>query len=142
MTPPLRLPIPHLLRAGVAGLCIGGLFLACSGPTPNQPGTASGASAKGRVYHVQLQFTDDKDQAAAVLGRAQQWWQQQPPSKHPSLVEEVPSSDPPVTMVWKAPFYRVRLGPFATKEHAETVLGAARHTFSGAFVAPEQIENP
>lgn len=123
-------------------LCVGGLFLSCSGPAPNQSGTTSGAGAAERVYHVQLQLTDDKDQAAVVLGRAQQWWQEQPPSKHPSLVDDVPSSDPPVTMVWKAPFYRVRLGPFATKEQAETVLQAARPTFSEAFVAPERIENP
>lgn len=124
------------------GLSIGGVFLACSGPGPSQPGDRTGAKAEGRVYHVQLQLTDDKQQAAAVLGRAQRWWQEQPPSKHPSLVEDVPSSDPPVTMVWKAPFYRVRLGPFATEEQAETVLDAARQTFSEAFVAPERIENP
>lgn len=94
------------------------------------------------MYHVQLQLTDDKDQAAAVLGRAQQWWQEEPPSNHPSLVDDAPSSDPPVTIVWKAPFYRVRLGPFATEEQAETVLDAARQRFSDAFVAPARIEHP
>lgn len=94
------------------------------------------------MYHVQLQLTDDKDRAAAVLGRAQQWWQKQPPSEHPSLMDDAPSSDPPVTMVWKAPFYRVRLGPFATEEQAETVLEAARPTFSEAFVAPARIADP
>lgn len=134
--------MPPVLRWGAAGLLAGGLLLACSGPSPDEPGTTSSPSPDARVYHVQLQLTDDKDHAAAVLGRAQKWWQEQPPSAYPSLVKEAPSADRPVTIVWKAPFYRVRLGPFATEEEAETVLDAARPAFSDAFVVPERIKNP
>lgn len=142
MPVPIRVLLIHAFRGATAGLLVGGLLLACSGPAPNDPGTASGPDAGPRVYHVQLQFTDDKDDAAALLGRAQQWWREQPPGEHPSRVEGLRTSDQPVTIVWKAPFYRVRLGPFATETQAKRVLDAARPTFPDAFVALERIEDP
>ncbi|PSQ78623.1 MAG: SPOR domain-containing protein, partial [Bacteroidetes bacterium QH_6_63_17] len=46
-----------------------------------------------------------------------------------------------VTINWKPPFYRVRLGPFATRQQAEAVLQAARSVFPDAFVAPKRITN-
>lgn len=142
MPAPIRILLIHTFRGATVGLLVGGLLLACSGPAPNKPGTASGPVVEARVYHVQLQFTDDKTNAAALLGRAQRWWREQPPSEHPSRVEGLRTSDQPVTIVWKAPFYRVRLGPFATETQAQTVLDAARPTFPDAFVAPERIEDP
>lgn len=141
MTPARLIPRP-LLRVSALTFCLGGLLLSCSGPTPDSSGPTSGEQAEDRVFHVQLQMSDDKEQAAAVLGRAQQWWETQSSAEHPSLVEDLPSADPPVRMIWKAPFYRVRLGPFATEEQAETVLNAARASFSDAFVVPDRPETP
>lgn len=142
MPAPIHSAPLHLLRAGATGLLLGALVLACSGPAPNESSTTPGPDAGTRIYHVQLQLTDDKDRAAAVLGRAEQWWQEYASSARPPIVEGTQSSDTPTDIFWKAPFYRVRLGPFATKEQAETVLEAARPTFSDAFVAPSRVENP
>jgi len=139
MTSARRVPLP-LFRTSALCVCLGGLLLSCSGPPPDSSESTSTERSEARVFHVQLQMNDDKERAAAALGRAQQWWTAQSPTEHPPLVEELPSADPPVRMVWKAPFYRVRLGPFATKEQAETVLNAARSTFSDAFVVPDRRE--
>jgi hypothetical protein len=94
------------------------------------------------VYHVQLQLTEDKDQAEAILSQGLRWWNQQPASSRPSLVEDARSSDTAVSIKWQAPFYRVRIGPFATEQQAETVLKEARATFPDAFVAPERADAP
>ena len=141
MTAARRVLLP-LLRTSALCVCLGGVLLSCSGPTPDSSGPTSSDRSEARVFHVQLQMSDDKERAAAALGRAQQWWTAQSPTEHPPLVEERSSADPPGRRVWKAPFYRVRLGPFATKEQAETVQDAARPPFSDAFVVPDRRETP
>jgi hypothetical protein len=50
------------------------------------------------------------------------------------------ASDVAVSIKWRAPFYRVRIGPFATEQQAETVLEEAHSTFPDAFVAPDRVE--
>ncbi len=129
---PLRLVTGMLLGAALIG--------ACSGPGSVPDTTESETPA--RVYHVQLQLTEDKDRAAAILDRGLQWWNQQPPPQRPPLVRGAEASDSPVTIMWRAPFYRVRIGPFATEQQAEQVLETARSAFPDAFVAPERVEDP
>ena len=132
--------VPHPLRI-VAALLLGAAFLGgCSGAAP--PTDSSGAEPRSRVYHVQLRLTEDKDQAEAILSQGLRWWNQQPASSRPSLVEDARSSDTAVSIKWQAPFYRVRIGPFATEQQAETVLEEAQSTFPDAFVAPERVDAP
>lgn len=128
-----------LCALGVVCL-VGGLLGACSGPAPESTGPSSEARPDARHYHVQLRLTEDKARAAETLGRAERWWRNQPAADRPPLAEASSSSDPPATIVWKAPFYRVRIGPFATEAQAEAVLDAARSAFPDAFVAPDRPE--
>lgn len=138
----LRRCVPLRLLWIVAGICVAGAFLpACSGPLSSTEATAPEAEPGDRIYHVQLRLTEEKDQAIQTQGRAQQWWAQQPAADHPSLLDNAPSSDPPVTIRWQAPFYRVRLGPFATEAQADSVLTAAQSTFPEAFVAPDRVSS-
>lgn len=112
--------------------------MSCSGPSPDQGGR-SAPEGPARVYHVQLDMTKDKDTAHRYLSKALAWWGEQSSASLPeplSLPDR--SSDSPVTIVWKAPLYRVRLGPFASRSAAQTVLGAAQSSFPNAFIAPEQ----
>lgn len=118
-------------------LLIAGLLGACSGPPQKQsPSSSSGT----RVYHVQLQITEDKDQALKILDRGRQWWANQPASQRPPLGERPDASPSPLAIEWKAPYYRVRLGPFASKSQAETVLDAAHSAFPDAFVVPDRVD--
>ena len=138
---------PNSVRFRALGILVGvwtcGLLLgACSGPPPASTGRSSEEEPSPRVYHVQLRLTEDKTRAAQTLGRAEQWWREQPPADRPPLAEGPRSSETPVTIAWKAPFYRVRLGPFATETRAEAVLDAARPTFPDAFIAPDRADAP
>ena len=122
-------------------MLLGAVFLGgCSGPAPSAD--SSGTEPGSRGYYVQLQLTEDKDRAEAILSQGLRWWNQQPASSRPSLVEDARSSDTAVSIKWQAPFYRVRIGPFATEQQAETVLKEARPTFPDAFVAPERANAP
>ncbi len=123
-------------------LCAGGGLLSllllggCTGPGVSSPEAAQ-TSASGRVYHVHLRLTEKKDRAVSVLGQALRWWNEMPAAQRPPLAEGAGASGRPVTIEWKPPFYRVRLGPFATEQRAETAAQtAAASTFPDAFVAP------
>lgn len=133
--PPLR------LLWIVAGLCAAGALLqACSGLFPSSEAPTPEANPADRVYHVQLRLTDDKAQAVETQSRAQQWWAERSAADRPPLLDNAPSSDPPVAITWQAPFYRVRLGPFATEAQADSVLAAAQPAFPDAFVTPDRVQ--
>ena len=136
-------PNAHRYRALglLIGAWVGGMLLgACSGPAPESTDQSLMVEPGARIYHVQLRLTEDKAQAAETLGRAERWWRERPLADRPPLVQGTSSSGRPVTITWKAPLYRVRLGPFATETQAEAVLDAARPTFPDAFVAPDRAE--
>lgn len=124
--------LPDLVRSSCVLVGAFLLALSCTGPQPQAPEKED----ETRVYHVQLQMTEEKDRADQTLGQALKWWKELSSSKQPPLAE---SEESPVHIEWKAPLYRVRLGPFATREQAETVLTEARSAFPDAFIAPEQV---
>lgn len=129
-------------RFALVGVWIAGAFLfACSGPAPESSSPSPEVEPGARIYHVQIGLTEDKNQANELLVRAERWWSTQPSSDRPPRAEGLQSSDPPVTITWKAPFYRVRLGPFATEKQAEAVLKVARSSFPDAFVAPGRAQS-
>ncbi|MCS3750505.1 hypothetical protein GGQ19_001674 [Salinibacter ruber] len=135
------MPLPNALPVRVltvlAGVWMSGMVLgACSGP--KSTGRSSEGGPGARIYYVQLRLTEDKGRATEALGRASRWWRERPPADRPPLVQGTSSSGRPVTITWKAPLYRVRLGPFATETQAEAVLDAARPAFPEAFVAPDR----
>jgi len=140
--PVLNSPLARTLYAWI-GVWMGGFVLvACSGPAPESRSQGSEVEPGTRIYHVQLRLTENKDQAAETLGRAEQWWNKQPSADRPPLAQGTQSSDPAVNITWKPPFYRVQLGPFASEEEAEAVLKAAESAFPDAFVAPDRAETP
>jgi len=128
--------VRHWLRASVLGLVAGSLLFGggCTGPAPDQ-----GASEESpvRVYHVQLNQTKEKDAANRNLARAISWWDDQSSASMPTPLT-ADENDRPVHVHWQAPFYRVRLGPFASRSAAKEVLTNARSAFPKAFIAPEQ----
>lgn len=110
----------------------------CTGPAPEQgsPGPEEGPA---RVYHVQLDMTRDKETANQYLEKAIAWWGRQPSKRLPEPTAQAGGpDDSAVQVVWKAPLYRIRLGPFPSRAAARTVLSAAEAAYSGAFIVPEQ----
>lgn len=73
-----------------------------------------------------------------MVGRALEWWDKRAASVGPRPVETASS---PVSVAWRAPLYRVRLGPFASRATADSVLTVAQRTFPEAFVHPGQASS-
>lgn len=71
-----------------------------------------------------------------MVGRVLEWWEEEA-----SVVGSRPMSteSSPVSVAWQAPLYRVRLGPFASREAADSVLTVAQEAFPEAFVRPERV---
>lgn len=115
-------------------LLVGG----CTGPAPEQ-GASGTEEGPARVYHVQLDMTRDQDTANQYLAKAIAWWERQPSQRLPEpMAQARGSDDSAVQVVWKAPLYRIRLGPFSSRSAAQEVLSAAEASYSGAFIVPEQ----
>ena len=135
---PLALsPMMMSLRASVGlGILAVALLLglSCSGPSSAPSGETADRS---RVYHVQLDMTKEKEAANQILGRALKWWEAHSASVAARPLTEVDAS--PVTVAWRAPLYRVRIGPFASRAQAESVLETAQSSFPGAFVRPDSL---
>jgi len=117
------------------GALIGALVLAvsCSGPSPDAA-EETGAADRSRRYHVRLDMTEQKEAANRTLGRALEWW-----NAHSEAVSARPlgaADDSPVAVVWRAPLYRIQIGPFPSRAQADSVLEIARSTFPDAFVSP------
>ena len=128
---------PVACAAGLLG-AVGLLAGACTGPAPEQ-GASGTEAGPARVYHVQVDMTRDKETANQYLSRAIAWWGRQPSERLPEpMAPAGRSDDSAVQIVWKAPLYRIRLGPFPSRSAAKKVLSAAEAAYSGAFIVPEQ----
>lgn len=126
-------------RASVGlGLLIGGVVLAvsCSGPSPEE----TDGAAPSRPYHVRLDVTEKKDAANRTLGRALEWWAENADAVSARPVAS--DDDSPVAVVWRAPLYRVQIGPFPSRAQADSVLQIAQSTFPDAFVSPARTGSP
>lgn len=88
------------------------------------------------MYHVQLRMTEEKAEAERALGQALSWWNDADAKALPQPAAAGQSS--PVTIAYRTPLYRVRLGPFASRAAADSVLSAAHERFPDAFVAPSR----
>jgi cell division septation protein DedD len=75
---------------------------------------------------VQVQATDSKADADATAARAASWWSEVAPE----------DGEADVLVVWQAPYYRVRLGPFASRADAQRALDRLRERFPNAFLVP------
>jgi hypothetical protein len=117
------------------GLLVGGVLLglSCSGAAPEVP---TAAEPGARVYHVQRYRTEHKATANRMLGRALEWGEERAGSVDP---RPLPTASSPASVAWRAPLYRVRLGPFGSRRAADSVLPAAQPNFPEAFVRPERV---
>jgi hypothetical protein len=121
--------------SGVLGAVL--LGMSCSGPSAERSASTD-ADIPARVYHVQLDMTEKKHAAHQTLGAALSWWEDHVDSLGPRPLDLGASAAQPAHIEWKAPYYRVRLGPFSSRTEARSVLQRARTAFPEAFVAPDR----
>jgi hypothetical protein len=115
------------------------MLSACASTSPSEPASRPPADAapESRTvqgYRVQIFQTEDKAEADRHLSDALTWWSSQPEV----AVSPLPA-DLPVYTVFRAPYYRLRVGDFATQASAEQALGVLKPKFPDAFVVPDTV---
>lgn len=90
-----------------------------------------------RPYRIQVDMTPDKGEAERLLSQIHTWWEDLPAAERPApLVDTGLQPD----IVWQQPYYRVRIGQFATRDAAEEALTTVKAQFSSAFIARERMQ--
>ncbi len=123
----------------------------CAGPKEtterSKPPTAAPAPAPKKApaaprrrtvqgFRVQIQQTPQKAQADQAVSRVSAWWRSLPPAQRPAGLN---GKTAPVYVQWKQPYYRVRVGNFATRAAAEQALRKLAAQYPTAFIVPETV---
>jgi hypothetical protein len=89
----------------------------------------------GRGYRIQVYSSQDKGGADRLTERARAWWQSQRKS---GKLDEYPGPVP-VYLIFRQPYYRVRVGNFGSRADALEVLRLIERDFPDAFLVPDQV---
>lgn len=83
-------------------------------------------------YRVQIFSSASRDAAENVRSQAVDWWEgaQSSPGAPRSME---------VLVAYLQPYYRVRMGAFATREEAEAALALVRRQYPEAFLVPDLV---
>lgn len=112
-------------------LGLGIVAASCSGPEATRE-----ERTVQRQYRIQVHMTTEKEKAERMLAQVHAWWNQLPEAQRPSSLT---ASGLQPEIVWRQPYYRVRVGQFATRTAAEEALTAVKKQFSDAFIAPVRV---
>ena len=104
-----------------------------------EPRERSSNERPSKTYHVQVRTVEAKSEADRTVTEVMTWFNGLDRDERPLPLSRV--STVPVDVRWKAPFYRVRVGPFTSKEAAESVLQSVQRRFPDAFIAKQIIED-
>lgn len=91
---------------------------------PEEPPADDDAPAEPRTvqgFRIQILTTEDKDAADQRAAEAESTW------------------GLPVEVAWKAPYYRVRVGAFASRNAAQDELETVKKQYSDAFLVPDTV---
>ncbi|WP_179862281.1 SPOR domain-containing protein [Longibacter salinarum] len=100
-------------------------------------GDVTEAEPPRRTYHVQVRTVEEKTAADRTVSDVVAWFEALPDADRPDPLSGV--GNVPVDVRWKAPFYRVRIGPFSSRDAATAVLDALKSDFPDAFIAREAV---
>ena len=105
-----------------------------SGQVSTQP-----TSRTGSGYRIQIYSTRDKRVADRRAEQAVAWWRELHRAGQLDEVYLDEPTPPPVYQDFRQPYYRVRLGNFATRAEAQQMLRLVEQRFASAFIAPDQV---
>ena len=92
-------------------------------------------SRTGQGYRIQIYSSQDKAGADRLTEQAMAWWR----SEKRNGTLDAYADDPPVYLVFRQPYYRVRVGNFASRADALEVLRLIERRFPDAFVVPDRV---
>lgn len=98
-----------------------------------------GAPGKQAGFRIQILATQNRAEADQAAAEAVAWWQRLQANGALDKLYPWLESEPPIYQDFRAPFYRVRLGNFAVRAHAERMLPVVEDRYASAFIAPDRI---
>ncbi|MFB6099462.1 MAG: SPOR domain-containing protein, partial [Salinibacter sp.] len=81
-------------------------------------------------FRVQVFSARDQQAAQDFRETVRRWWE-----KHKKEAPQVFREDPPMVIKYSQPYYRVRIGAFATRDAAEEALSFIKGAYPTAFIA-------
>lgn len=94
------------------------------------------AGGQQRGYRIQLVFAREKETADQSVQEVLQWWRNQQASR-PN--DPLFRGDLPVHNIYQQPYYRVRIGDFANRADAESLLRLVQGDYPRAFIVVDTI---
>lgn len=101
--------------------------------------TGQGTTERVQGYRIQIFSSKDKADADRELDGAVSWWHNQKVEGYLDDLYEGREASPPVYMIFRQPYYRVRLGNFATRDEALRLLPTVQRRFPSAFIAFDTV---
>lgn len=86
-------------------------------------------------FRIQISSTVEKDDAVVAEEAAQQWWR----GEDRTAVAGLSGQELPVYIVYRQPYYRVRIGNFASRAEAERAATIVQRRFPGSFIVPDTV---
>ncbi len=87
-------------------------------------------------FRIQILTTEQKATADARVEEALRWWEGVPRPRRPAHMK---TGEPPLSIAWRQPYYRVRLGAFASQAEARRALALVAERFPEAFIIPDTV---
>ena len=126
--PDVRTDVDHDVPARV----MAGRVVVPGGAAP-APAPADDEPREVDGYRVQVFSSNSRDSAERVRAQALSWWQggARDRAGAPASLD--------ARVVYLQPYYRVRLGAFATREEADAALRLVRDEFPEAFLVADRV---
>ena len=93
----------------------------------------------GSGFRIQIYSTQDKRAADRRAEQAVAWWRELLRAGQLDDVYPDELTPPPVYQDFRQPYYRVRLGNFASRAEAQRTLRLVEQRFSSAFIVPDKV---
>ena len=96
-------------------------------------------SRTGPGYRIQIYSSQDKRAADRRAEQAVAWWREQLRAGQLDDLYPYEPTPAPIYQDFRQPYYRVRVGNFATRSEAQELLRLVESRFPSAFIAPDQV---
>ncbi len=104
------------------------------GKVSSQPARRNGAG-----YRIQISSSQDKRTSDRQVEQAVAWWRELVRAGDLDDIYIDDPSPPPVYQDFRQPYYRVRVGNFASRAEAMEMLRMTERRFPRAFIVPDKV---
>lgn len=107
-------------------------------PSPEQEPPRGPVTRTVDGFRIQIGMWTERTDADAAVVEAVDWFRDLAAGNRPRYMSDG-NGDLDVEVAWRAPYYRVRIGRFATRQEANQALSAVSRRFPEAFAVPSTV---